>query len=145
MTLPTDEVVDALASDQRSSLRRSHSLSLALGSPRALAVALLGVVIWLAIGVATGYPRAWELVGTIGLPIVTLLALIVLQQRQNHDDRALQVKLDEILRAIDHADERLVGVEDVDESGLEQLRSEYRRQRPPLRSDGAPSRAISEG
>jgi len=145
MGLPTDEVVDALESDQRVWLRRSHSLSLALGSPRALALAVVSSAIWLAIGVAIGYPRAWELVATVGVPILALLALIVLQQRQNHNDRALHVKLDEILRAIDRADERLVGVEDVDESGLEELRTEYRRQRPPLRSEAPPGRAVSEG
>lgn len=130
MALPSDRV-SHLDTDQRSALRRSHSLTQFVGSPRAL-VATLGVVaIWLLVGAGTGFPRWWELAATIGLPVLTLLALIVLQHTQNHDDRALQVKLDEILRALEPADERLVGVEDADTAGLDDLHAEYRRRRPP--------------
>ncbi len=107
-------------------LRASHALTDALGSPWAFGITTAVAVVWLGIGFLTDFPRSWELTGSIGIPLLALYALFALQHTQNHNDRAVQLKLDELLRALERADERLVAVEDVDESGLQELRATYR-------------------
>jgi low affinity Fe/Cu permease len=107
-------------------LRTSHALTRAFGSPWAVVGLAAGTVAWLIAGSITDYSRAWELVATVGIPIVALLALFVVQHTQNHNGRALQLKLDELLRAMGDADGRLVAVEDVDEHGLRALGDTYR-------------------
>jgi low affinity Fe/Cu permease len=126
MSLPSDRAA-ALEREQRTSLQRSRLFRGHIGSPGAIAFTLAGLAIWFVAGALTDWSRAWELVGSIGIPVLSLLVLIVLQHTQNHDDQALHVKLDEILRAIEGADDRIVAVENVDTEGLEELRSEYRR------------------
>ncbi len=107
-------------------LRASHALTDALGSPWAFGITTAVAVVWLGIGVLMDFPRSWELTGSIGIPLLALYALFALQHTQNHNDRAVQLKLDELLRALDRADGRLVAIEDVDESGLHDLRATYR-------------------
>ncbi|MEP6625453.1 MAG: low affinity iron permease family protein [Acidimicrobiia bacterium] len=108
-------------------LRASQALTRGFGSPWAVAALAIGTAVWLVAGAAVGYPRSWELVATVGLPILALLALFVVQHTQSHNDRALQLKLDELLRALETADDRLMAVEDVDERGLHALRATYRQ------------------
>ncbi len=112
-------------------MRTSQALTRGFGSPWAVFGLAIGTVAWLVAGTATGYPRSWELVATVGLPILALLALFVVQHTQNHNGRALQLKLDELLRALETADSRLVAVEDVDEQGLHELRATYRNDLDP--------------
>ena len=112
-------------------MRASQTLTRSFGSPWAVFGLAIGTAAWLVEGVVTDYPRSWELSATVGLPILALLALFVVQHTQNHNDRALQLKLDELLRALETADSRLVAVEDVDEQGLHELRATYRNDVDP--------------
>ena len=127
---PVDDAV--IASDHDFSrnhgpaLRASHALTDALGSPWAFGLTTATAAAWLGVGVLLDFSRSWELTGTLGVPLLALYALFALQHTQNHNDRAVQLKLDELLRALDRADQRLVAVEDVDESGLHDLRATYR-------------------
>lgn len=127
---PVDDAV--IASDHDFSrnhgpaLRASHALTDALGSPWAFGLTTATAIAWFGVGVLLDFPRSWELIGSIGIPLLALYALFALQHTQNHNDRAVQLKLDELLRALDRADQRLVAVEDVDESGLHDLRATYR-------------------
>ena len=127
---PVDDAV--IASDHDFSrthgpaLRASHALTDALGSPWAFGLTTVFAIAWFGVGVLLDFPRSWELIGSIGIPLLALYALFALQHTQNHNDRAVQLKLDELLRALDRADQRLVAIEDVDESGLHDLRATYR-------------------
>ena len=107
-------------------LRASHAMTDALGSPWAFALTSAVALTWFGVGFLMNFSRSWELAGTLGLPLLALYALFALQHTQNHNDRAVQLKLDELLRALERADERLVAIEDVDESGLQELRATYR-------------------
>ncbi len=107
-------------------LRASQALTASFGSPWAVVAITIATIGWLIAGRLADYSRAWELVATVGLPIIALLALFVVQHTQNHNGRALQLKLDELLRAMADADDRLVAVEDVDEHRLHELRATYR-------------------
>lgn len=98
----------------------------ALGSPWAFGITTAVGGVYLGVGFLMSFSRLWELIGVLGTPLLALYALFALQHTQNHNDRAVQLKLDELLRALERADERLVAIEDVDESGLQELRATYR-------------------
>jgi low affinity Fe/Cu permease len=98
---------------------------LAGSSGAAAAVAGSGAV-WLAIGASAGFPRWWELVVTIGLPIITLLMVVLLQHTQNHDSRATQLKLDELIRVNEGATNRMMTVEDASPSDLDRIQDDFR-------------------
>ena len=66
---------------------------------------------WTLVGWATAFPRWWELVATAGVPFLTLLMVVLLQHTQNHDARATQLKLDELIRASGNASDRMMTVE----------------------------------
>jgi len=84
-----------------------------------------GLAAWLVAGWALGFPRSWELVATAGLPVLTLVLLIVVQHTQNHDDRAIQLKLDEVIRALDRASNSMIRVDEGSWEDLEQVRQHF--------------------
>ena len=93
------------------------------GSPWSVAAVAAGLAVWLAAGWALGFPRSWELVATAGLPVLTLVLLIVVQHTQNHDDRAIQLKLDEVIRALDRASDSMIRVDEGSWEDLEHVRA----------------------
>ncbi len=97
------------------------------GSPAFSALLLLGVIAWSAAGPILDYSRAWELTATTGAPIVALVLLVVIQHTQNRDGRAIQLKLDEVIRASEHASDALIGIEEGPDIELTRLLSDYRR------------------
>ncbi|MGH3926292.1 MAG: low affinity iron permease family protein, partial [Pseudonocardiaceae bacterium] len=97
------------------------------GSPWFTALLLLTVLLWLAAGPLVGYSRAWELSATAGAPIIGLVLLVVIQHTQNRDDKAIHLKLNEVIRASEHASDGLIGIEDSPEAELSRLLSDYRR------------------
>jgi len=90
-----------------------------------------GLAAWLVAGWALGFPRSWELVATVGLPVVTLVLLIVVQHTQNHDDRAIQLKLDEVIRALERASNSMIRVDEGSWEDLEHVREHFRRHVAP--------------
>lgn len=88
------------------------------GSPLAFGVALIAVIIWGISGPAFGYSATWQLVINTGTTIITFLMVFLIQQSQNKDSEALHLKLDELLLAVDGADEGLVDAERLDEDKL---------------------------
>lgn len=91
------------------------------GSVQAGAIVTLLFLTWMVVGVATGFPRWWELTVTIGVPIVSLFLLIVVQHTQSHANRATHLKLDELLHASERATNHLISVEDASESDLDRM------------------------
>jgi low affinity Fe/Cu permease len=85
-----------------------------------------GVAVWLVAGFLSDFSRPWELCVTVGLPIISLGVLIVIQHTQTHDDRAMQLKLDELIRAIDGASTRLMSAEEEDWDDLDDLATRAR-------------------
>ena len=96
------------------------------GSGWAIAVALAVVASWVAIGFALDFPRPWELAMTAGLPVLSLLLLIVVQHTQNHDNLAMQLKLDELIRALEGSQEGMIRVEDASGEHLESLERDFK-------------------
>jgi low affinity Fe/Cu permease len=83
---------------------------------------------WVVLGAVTDFPRWWELLATVGVPFLTLLMVVVLQQTQNHDDRATQLKLDELIRASHAATNRMMTVEDASRADLDRIHDDFHSQ-----------------
>ena len=97
-----------------------------MGHPAIFAVACLVIVVWGALGPVLGYSDTWQLVINTSTTIVTFLMVFLIQNTQNRDSEALHLKIDELLRALDTADTRLVDLEERSEKDLELLRKRYK-------------------
>ena len=104
----------------------AHKTSQAIGSPIAFIIALLVVVIWLVSGPLFGFSDTWQLVINTGTTIVTFLVVFMIQNTQNRDSKAIQLKLDELLRAVGEARNSMVDLEDLSDAELERLEKEFR-------------------
>jgi low affinity Fe/Cu permease len=97
----------------------------ATGHPATFSAALAVIVIWAVSGPLFGFSDTWQLVINTGTTIVTFLMVFLIQNSQNRDAAAIQIKLDEILRSIDGAHLALLDLEELDEKDLERIRKGY--------------------
>jgi low affinity Fe/Cu permease len=97
------------------------------GSTPALLCAVLVIVIWLVTGPLFGFSNTWQLVINTGTTIITFVMVFLIQRSQNKESLAVQLKLNELVAAMEGASNRLIDVEDMSERELETLRSFYRR------------------
>ncbi len=97
------------------------------GSSWAFAVAVLVVVSWLLTGPIFRFSDTWQLVINTGTTIVTFLMVFLIQRAQNKDSLAIQLKLNEIVAAMNGASNRLIDVEDLTEKELQRLHVFYRQ------------------
>jgi low affinity Fe/Cu permease len=97
----------------------------ATGRPLTFLLALTIVAVWAVTGPAFGYSDTWQLVINTGTTIVTFLMVFLIQNTQNRDSEAIQVKLDEIIRAIGHAKNELMDLEELEEKDLDEIRKTY--------------------
>ena len=113
------------------------------GRPIAFAAAVGVVLVWAITGPLFGFSDTWQLVINTGTTIITFLMVFIIQNSQNRDSEAIQVKLDELIRCIEGAQNRLLDLEELEEDEIDKVRSEYRR----LASDARkpPERGSSTG
>ncbi len=97
----------------------------ALGSASAFVIATVAVVAWLALGPVFGWSSAWQLLINTGTTIITFLMVFLIQNAQNRDTRAIQIKLDELLRAIGSARTGLIDVEQLTDEELSTLQARF--------------------
>ena len=114
-------------SEKRSSVAKAFGdfaniVARAAGRPSAFIAAFAIVLIWGASGPVFGFSDTWQLVINTGTTIVTFLMVFLIQNSQNRDNAAIQVKLDEIIRA-GEAKNSFVGIEHLTEDEIEDLRS----------------------
>jgi low affinity Fe/Cu permease len=95
------------------------------GSTMGFALALGTIVVWGVTGPLFHFSDTWQLVINTGTTIVTFLMVFLIQRSQNKDSLALQLKLNEIVAALDGASNRLVNVEDLAEAELDVLHHHY--------------------
>jgi low affinity Fe/Cu permease len=89
-------------------------------------IVMVGVVLlWAISGPIYKFSTTWQLVINTGTTIVTFLMVFLIQNTQNRDSLAMHLKLDEIIRAIDAADDKLMSAEDVTEEELNELKVKY--------------------
>jgi low affinity Fe/Cu permease len=111
----------------------------AAGSYWAFLVAVLIIIVWGISGPAFGFSDTWQLVINTGTTIVTFLMVFLIQNSQNRESRATQLKLDELIRAVDQASNRLIDIEEGSEEDLERLKEVFRRraERVRAKADGS--------
>jgi low affinity Fe/Cu permease len=83
------------------------------------------IAVWILTGPIFGFSDTWQLVINTGTTIITFLMVFLIQSTQNRDAEALQVKLDEIIRAIGHAKNELLDLEELEEEDLDEIRETY--------------------
>jgi len=101
--------------------RVATRVSVAAGSPSAFALAVLTILLWGASGPVFGFSDTWQLVINTGTTILTFLMVFLIQNSQNRDSRAMNVKLDELIRALDPADDAFIAVESLGDAEFEAL------------------------
>jgi low affinity Fe/Cu permease len=123
-------------------VRFAKAASKYTGRPAAFFAAAGTIVLWAAAGPAFGFSNTWQLVVNTGTTIMTFLMVFLIQNTQNRDSEAIQIKLDEVIRAVPGANAELLDLEELDDADLDRLRDEYealaqraraeanRRQRP---------------
>ncbi len=98
-----------------------------VGSPRIFAVAMLLILLWALAGPAFHYSDTWQLVVNTGTSIVTFLMVFLIQSTQNRDTKALHLKLDELIRAVQTARNTFIDLEHFTEDELEHLQKEFQQ------------------
>lgn len=95
------------------------------GRPLAFNIALLVILSWVVTGPLFGFSDTWQLIINTATTIVTFLMVFLIQHTQNRDTEALQIKLDELIRSIDSANNSLLDLEELEEKELEVIRKQY--------------------
>ena len=95
-----------------------------MGKPIAFLIAAALVIVWALTGPLFGYSDTWQLVINTSTTIVTFLMVFLIQNTQNRDTMALQLKLSELILVIGEAENRFANAEDLTEEELEQLHEE---------------------
>ena len=95
------------------------------GRPLCFALAAGLVLLWLVSGPMFGFSDTWQLVINTGTTIITFLMVFLIQNTQNRDTEAMQIKLDELIRATMEAHNALLDLEEMDEAALDRYRSRY--------------------
>ena len=98
----------------------------ATGRPVTFMSAALVIVVWGITGPMFQFSDTWQLVINTGTTIITFLMVFLIQSTQNRDAEAVQVKLDEIIRAIGNAKNELLDLEELEEEDLGRIRETYR-------------------
>src|SRR5204863_365311 len=103
--------------------------SMVLGSAWAFGIAILIIVIWGLTGPAFHYSNTWQLIINTGTTVVTFLMVFLIHNTQNRDARAIHLKLDELIRSINAARNKLIDLEDCTDEELDEIQREFEKMR----------------
>jgi|SRR6187397_2109513 len=95
------------------------------GRPSTFALAAAIIVVWAVTGPIFGFSDTWQLVINTSTTIVTFLMVFLIQNTQNRDSEAVQIKLDELIRATGNASNKLLDLEELEEKELDVIRQTY--------------------
>src|SRR5213596_3150520 len=101
--------------------------SMMLGSAWAFAAAVLAILVWILTGPTFHFSDTWQLIINTTTTIITFLMVFLIQNTQNRDAKAVHLKLDEMIRALKGARNKLVDLEDLSDEELKQLEKEFQR------------------
>jgi len=105
--------------------RFAHWTEYQVGRPLAFALAFAIIISWAVTGPFFGWSDTWQLIINTGTTIVTFLMVFIIQNTQNRDTRALQLKLDELIRVHKAARNSLISVEEKSEFAVEEIKSAF--------------------
>jgi low affinity Fe/Cu permease len=127
-------IVRFLVRDNRFSMKENfrkfaHQSAQAVGSPWAFFLAVASIVIWGVVGPRFHYSDTWQLVINTATSLSTFLVVFLIQNTQNRDAKVVQMKLDELIRAIQPARTALMQMEDLSDAELQNLHLEFQKLR----------------
>jgi low affinity Fe/Cu permease len=100
-----------------------------VGNKWAFLVALVVIALWVISGPYFHYSDTWQLIINTGTTVVTFLVVFLIQNTQNRDARALHLKLDEIIKSIDQAQNEMIDIEHLSDEELQKLTDKYQKVR----------------
>lgn len=106
--------------------------------------AFLLIVGWLCTGAYFNYSDTWQLVINTATSVITFLVVFLIQNTQNRDGQAIQIKLDEIIRAHGGSHNLLLDIEELSQKELEQLRTKYKQLAAEARQEKAQGKSDTE-
>jgi len=107
------------------------------GRPAAFNLAVVVILLWIVTGPIFGFSDTWQLVINTGTTIITFLMVFLIQNSQNRDTQAMQIKLDELIRVVEGAHNALLDLEELDEDALDRFRARYEALAERARGDMA--------
>jgi low affinity Fe/Cu permease len=105
------------------------------GRPISFNMAVAVIVLWLITGPIFKFSDTWQLVINTGTTIITFLMVFLIQNTQNRDTQAMQIKLDELIRVVEGAHNALLDLEELDEDSLDEFRTRYETLAEKARSE----------
>jgi low affinity Fe/Cu permease len=118
----------------------AHRSSVMLGSAWAFTGAVLVILVWILTGPTFHFSDTWQLIINTATTVITFLMVFLIQNTQNRDAKAMQLKLDELIRALKGARNQLVDLEELSDDDLKNLEEQFRR----LRKQTEDSRTSSD-
>jgi low affinity Fe/Cu permease len=105
--------------------RFAKKVAMFSGRPATFAIAVGAVLLWAVTGPIFGFSDTWQLVINTSTTIVTFLMVFLIQNTQNRDSEAIQIKLDELIRALHATSNSVLDLEELDDGELEKIRKHY--------------------
>jgi low affinity Fe/Cu permease len=96
-----------------------------VGSPKAFFLAAFIVIVWALSGPTFGYSDTWQLIINTGTTILTFLMVFLIQNTQNRDNKAIHLKLDELIRSTKKARNKIMDIEDETDAEIDRLQKEF--------------------
>jgi len=109
-----------------------------VGSPAAFVSGVVVTIVWALTGPLFHYSDTWQLVINTGTTIITFLMVFLIQNTQNRDSKAIHLKLDELIRAVSSARNRLMNLEHCTDEELASIEAEFKRLRERAHSRNSP-------
>ena len=103
----------------------ARKISHLAGRPLTFFLASLVIVVWAALGPIFGFSDTWQLVINTSTTIITFLMVFLIQNTQNRDSEAMHLKLDELIRAVTEADNKMLDLEDLEDDALAEIHARY--------------------
>ncbi|HUS08033.1 MAG TPA: low affinity iron permease family protein [Bryobacteraceae bacterium] len=100
-----------------------------VGTPWAFALAVVIILVWACTGPMFHYSDTWQLIINTGTTIITFLMVFMIQSTQNRDAKAMHLKLDELIRAVSQARNKLVDLEAAPDEEIDELKQEFQKLR----------------
>ena len=123
---------------ERFFVRFSNATASLAGRPWTFVACVAIVLIWAASGPVFGFSETWQLIVNTGTTIITFLMVFLIQNTQNRDGAAIHAKLDELIHAVESADERFVGIEQLTDQQLSDLLDRVRQRAEKIHGGGLP-------
>lgn len=119
------KILQLIMSRQSEFSKISRSIAKFTGNPKCFALACFLVIAWAVTGPIFHFNNTWQLVINTGTTIITFLMVFLIQATQNCDTAAMQIKLDELIRAVEGAENAMVSIEELEPHEIDELKQNF--------------------